>query len=60
MRTGQDLEDDMSNKKGTGLWAMIKKDVFGNASLGWGFFLGFLVHKYLLSVGKIGLLWRLF
>jgi len=32
----------------------------GNASLAWGFALGFIVHKYLLGVGKIGLLWCIF
>jgi len=36
------------------------KSFFGNASIAWGFVLGFLVHKYLLSIGKLGFLWRIF
>jgi len=62
---------DFSGEEKIGFWQCIKKiwqeikdvfskDVFGSASFGWGFALGFYVHKVLLDVGKPGLLWRLF
>jgi len=49
-----------THSKKRGFWRIVKEDGLDNASFGWGFFAGFLVHNFLLGVGKPGLLWRLF
>jgi len=59
MKNDPEFKSDSRSKK-RGFWQIVKEDGLNNASFGWGFFAGFLVHNLLLGVGKPGLLWRLF